>query len=200
MADYITNPSCPLFNSNNDATTTILSHQTPTIVELGSGVGLASLAAALLGCRVFATDGSPSSTRLLQENFDRYRSDCAFTPQASLLEWGDDASVDSLIYNLGKLPDIVIASDVVYAHSAREELSQTIRKLCPPGHMNGRVVIAHRWRADPTDEERFFQSFNGDFDRQEIGIEFFPEDEYYRTKSMIDFRYPMSIFEMKRKW
>jgi len=191
----------------NDDATTNAGVQPPqplqpsNVVELGSGVGLASVAAALLGCRVFATDGMPSSIRLLQENFERYASDIPVTPHASMLEWGDDHAVDSLLQNqlLGKLPDIVMASDVVYAHSAREELAQTVRRLCPQGHTDGRVLIAHRWRANPVDEESFFQLFDDEFHREEVGLEFFPEDSYYRTRSMMDMKYPISIFEMRRK-
>eukprot|EP00571_Detonula_confervacea_P006173 CAMPEP_0172316122 /NCGR_PEP_ID=MMETSP1058-20130122/27348_1 /TAXON_ID=83371 /ORGANISM="Detonula confervacea, Strain CCMP 353" /LENGTH=298 /DNA_ID=CAMNT_0013030375 /DNA_START=63 /DNA_END=959 /DNA_ORIENTATION=- len=209
LADYITNPASPLeafqrMRIHEDAssnTNARLQPQPSTVVELGSGVGLTSLAAALLGCRVYATDGSPSSTRLREENFERYASDCPVAPHASMLEWGDAAAVDSLIHNqlLGQLPDVVMASDVVYAHSAREELSRTVRQLCPKGHIHGRVLIGHRWRANPVDEESFFKSFDDDFDREEVGLKFFPEDDYYRTRSMIDMKYPMSIFEMRRK-
>ena len=205
LADYITNPACPLeaFQrmriSENDVQPQ--PSKPSTVVELGSGIGLASLAAAFLGCRVYATDGSPSSIRLLQGNFERYANDCPIAPHASMLEWGDANAADAIIHNhLQKLPDIVMASDVVYAHSAREELSQTVRQLCPRGHINGRVLVAHRWRANPVDEEAFFQSFDDEFDREEVGIEYFPNDEYYRTRSFIDMKYPISIFEMRRKW
>ena len=94
--------------------------------------------------------------------------------------------VDSLIKDqlMGQLPDIVMASDVVYAHSARKELSQTIRRLCPSHHINGRVVIAHRWRANPDDEELFFKSFRDEFDIKEVSLDYFPPDTYYRTKSV----------------
>lgn len=207
LADYITNPACPLeafhrMRIHDDATTNArLQPQPSTIVELGSGVGLSSLAAALLGCRVYATDGSPSSVRLLDENFHRYNGVCPIAPHASMLEWGDGSAVDSLIHNqlFGQYPDVVMASDVVYAHSAREELSQTVRQLCPRGHIHGKVLIAHRWRADPVSEESFFQSFDADFDREEVGLEFLPEDRYYRTRSLMDMKYPVSIFEMRRK-
>ena len=197
LADYISNPACsPIFKDND------VSSQPYSVVELGSGVGLASLAAAFAGCRVVATDGSPSSIKLLNENFERYKNDCPVSPHAVHLEWGDTTTIESIIQNqlLGKLPDVIMASDVVYAHSAREELSQTIRKLCPRGHIRGRVVLAHRWRTDPSDEESFFHSFHDEFDIAQVGLEYFPEDEYYRTRSMIDMRYPMSIFEMRRKW
>jgi len=204
LADYVTNPACPLeafrrarrgrIDDGGD-------EEAPTVVELGSGVGLASLAAAFAGCRVHATDGSPSSIRLLEENFGRYADDCPFPPTASMMEWGDGDAADWLMNDIlrGRPPDVVMASDVVYAHSAREELSRTVRRLCPVGHVGGRVLIAHRWRADPVDEESFFRSFDDEFDRGEVGLEFFPEGSYYRTRSMIDMKYPVSIFEMRRK-
>lgn len=187
LADFISNPECPLFK-----------YQSPSscsIVELGSGIGLASLAAAFLGCKVIATDGSLSSIRLLNENFQKYSSECIYQPQATFLEWGNDMKVDSLINDqlLGRLPDIVMASDVVYAHSARQELSQTIRRLCPRHHVNGRVVIAHRWRANPDDEELFFKSFKDDFDIEEVSLDYFPPDTYYRTKSVSSIEYSLAL-------
>ena len=206
LADYITNPACPLeafqrmrIHEDGDDNAR-LQPQPSTVVELGSGVGLASLAAAFLGCRVFATDGSPSSIRLMDENFEKYASDIPIPPRAIRLDWGDMDEVESIIQSdLSCLPDVIMASDVVYSYSAREELSQTIRRLCPLGHSSGRVVIAHRWRADPADEESFFESFDNDFDREEVGLEFLPDDGYHRTRNMMDMRYPISIFEMRRK-
>ena len=205
LADYITNPACPIeafqrMKIHDKDDNARLQPQPSTVVELGSGVGLASLAAAFLGCRVFATDGAPSSIRLMKENFEKYKTDCPIPPRALRLEWGDvDAAEKLLQSELCNLPDVIMASDVVYAHSAREELAKTIRHLCPPGHINGRVVIAHRWRCDVADEESFFELFDEDFERQEVGVEFLPDDGYHRRRSMIDMRYPISIFEMRRK-
>lgn len=89
----------------------------------------------------------------------------------------------------------------MYAHSARKELQSTIRQLCPKGHIHGRVVIAHRWRTDPIYEESFFEAFDNEFDREEVDVEFMPVDEdgYYRRRSMLDMKFPVSIFEMRRK-
>eukprot|EP00986_Skeletonema_menzelii_P016200 scaffold13914_cov147-Skeletonema_menzelii.AAC.1 len=205
LADYITNPACPLeafqrMRIHEDDSNARVQPQPATVVELGSGVGLASLAAAFLGCRVFATDGSPSSIRVMAENFDQYASDIPIPPRALRLDWGDMDEAESLIQSeLCCLPDVIMASDVVYSYSAREELSQTIRRLCPLGHSSGRIVIAHRWRTDPADEESFFKSFDNDFDREEVGLEFLPDDGYHRTRNMMDMRYPISIFEMRRK-
>jgi len=205
LADYITNPACPLeafqrmrIHDDDDGNVR-LQPQPATVVELGSGVGLASLAAAFLGCRVFATDGSPSSIRLMNENFEKYAPDFAMPPRTLRLDWGDMDAAQSLIQSeLCCLPDVIMASDVVYSYSAREELAATIRLLCPKGHL-GRVVIAHRWRTDPADEGSFFESFDDDFDREEVGLEFLPDDGYHRTRNMMDMRYPISIFEMRRK-
>lgn len=148
---------------------------------------------------MFATDCSPSSIRLMDENFQKYASDYPIPPRALLLDWGDIGAAESLIQSeLCCLPDVIMASDVVYSYSAREELAQTIRHLCPPSH-TGTVVIAHRWRTDPADEESFFESFDNDFDREEVGLEFLPDDGYHRTRNMMDMRYPISIFEMRRK-
>ena len=216
LADYITNPACPVeafrrmnlreeeedgVNVNVNENENGFLPPSSTVVELGSGVGLASLAAALLGCHVCATDGSPSSISLLRENFDRYADDFAVHPQASLLDWGDVPAAESLIRNQlgGRLPDVVMASDVIYAHSAREELARTIRQLCPVGHVNGRVLVAHRWRVDPLGEESFFKSFDDDFVRKEVPIDFMPLDPYFRTRNMRDMKLPVSIFEMRRK-
>mmetsp|Transcript_15299 Transcript_15299/g.17592 ORF Transcript_15299/g.17592 Transcript_15299/m.17592 type:complete len:295 (+) Transcript_15299:109-993(+) len=208
LADYITNPKCKLeaFQRkrmvDNDDLISRQQYQPSTVVELGSGVGLASLAASFMGCRVISTDGAPSSIRLLTENFERYTSDCDILPTSSHLEWGDVQSTQSLLTNElnNQLPDVIMASDVVYALSARDELSKTIRQLCPRGHTTGRIVMAHRWRANAFDEEKFFASFDDEFDREEVGLEFMPEDGYHNRRSMMDMRYPISIFEMRRKF
>lgn len=88
LANYITNPACPIeafqrMKIHDEDDNARLQPQPSTVVELGSGVGLASLAAAFLGCRVFATDGAPSSIRLMKENFEKYQTDCPIPPRAS---------------------------------------------------------------------------------------------------------------------
>jgi predicted nicotinamide N-methyase len=200
LAHYITNPACPIEGFERMRDSTNYAKKPSIVVELGSGIGLVSLAAALLGCQVCATDGSPSSIRLLEENFARYSNKFSVMPKASLLDWGNLSAANCLIQHelCGQYPDVIIASDVVYAHSAKFELKETIKHLCPKGH-NGKAVIAHRWRAEPVEEMRFFESFDDEFDREEVGLEWFPDDNYYRTKSMIDFKYPVSIFQMSRK-
>jgi len=177
---------------------------TPLIQELGAGIGLASIAAARLGCRVFATDGSPTSVGLLEDNFRTNLPDeggdggpTTIRPRASMLEWGDLDSADGLVRkDILSLPDVIMASDVVYLRSARRELADTIRRLCPDGHLRGRVVVAHRWRTDTmtdtADEASFFEEFDGEFDREEVAAELLPEG--YNTRAG-----DVSVFVMKRK-
>jgi len=191
-------------HADSDGNVVLPAHPPTTVVELGSGVGLASMAAAFLGCRVFGTDGALSSVELLNENFGRYDGEFneGAKPKGLLLKWGDSEAVRELIERdlEGCFPDVVMASDVVYAHSAREELTKTIRELCPEGHLDGRVVVAHRWRVDPKGEEAFFKGFEDEFEVEEVPVELLPPDPYYRTRSLIDFKLPVSIFEMRRKW
>ena len=207
LAHFITNPACPVEGfhrmrtedekKSNSKTT----RQNPTtVIELGSGVGLVSIAAALIGCNVIATDGSPSSIRLLEENIQRYTNEFPVTPRASLLAWGDLDATDRLIQQefSGHHPDLIVASDVIYTHSAKTELANTIKYLCPQGH-TGSVLIAHRWRTEIKEEMKFFENFKSEFISEEVGPEWLPEDKYYRTKSLIDFKYPVSIFHMRRK-
>ena len=202
LTHYITNPACPVegFQRMLPKEDTTVPQRPSSVVELGSGVGLVSLSAAFLGCQVVATDGSPSSIRLLEENFDRYRHDFKYMPRASLLDWGDMVAAEQLIQHdlFGQYPDVIVASDVIYAHSAKIELANTIKYLCPVGH-DGCILIAHRWRTEPEEEMAFFESFDTEFDREEVGVEWLPEDSYFRTKSMIDFKHPVSIYQMRRK-
>mmetsp|Transcript_11013 Transcript_11013/g.23902 ORF Transcript_11013/g.23902 Transcript_11013/m.23902 type:complete len:236 (+) Transcript_11013:515-1222(+) len=223
LAHYITHPSCEIEafrrmrihgdgkGSGGDSTSSTSSSgrvqvQPSTVVELGAGIGLASIAAARLGCRVFATDGSPTSVRLLKDNFRvNLPDDCGPTtikPLASMLEWGDLDGADGLVDQISSLPDVIMASDVVYLRSAQRDLAETIRRLCPDGHLHGRVVVAHRWRADSmtdttADEAAFFEGFDGEFDTEEVAGELLPEG--YNMRSRVGTKLPVSVFVMRRK-
>ena len=223
LAHYITHPSCEIeafqrmrihegdkgcdYSKSSNSSGGRVQVQPSTVVELGAGIGLASIAAARLGCRVFATDGSPTSVRLLKENFrvnlpGDGGSPTTIRPRASMLEWGDLDGADGLVRDqILSLPDVIMASDVVYLRSAQKDLADTIRRLCPEGHLHGRVVVAHRWRTDSmtdtADEAAFFEGFDGEFVREEVPADLLPEG--YKMKSLVDMKLPVSIFVMRRK-
>jgi predicted nicotinamide N-methyase len=74
-------------------------------VELGCGLGLPSIAAALAGARVLATDWSPDAIAFTAEN--ARRNDAAV--QTAIVDWQAPAAL------LERAPfDLVIASDVLY--------------------------------------------------------------------------------------
>jgi predicted nicotinamide N-methyase len=74
-------------------------------LELGCGLGLPSLAAALAGGRVLATDWSPDAIELLAANAQR--NDVAI--ETALLDWRTPAAV------IERGPwDLVLAADVLY--------------------------------------------------------------------------------------
>jgi predicted nicotinamide N-methyase len=74
-------------------------------LELGCGLGLPSLAAALAGGRVLATDWSPDAIELLEANAERN----GVTIETALLDWRTPAAV------IERGPwDLVLAADILY--------------------------------------------------------------------------------------
>jgi predicted nicotinamide N-methyase len=74
------------------------------VIELGCGLGLPAIAAALAGGRVLATDWSPDSVAITARNAER--NDAAL--DARVFRWDDPAEP------LGPLWPLVLASDVLY--------------------------------------------------------------------------------------
>ena len=99
------------------------------VLELGCGLGLPSLAAAIAGGRVMATDWAPEALDAVRRNAER--NDLAVETLVS--DWRDPAEL------LARGPfDLVIAADVVYERrnvSPLTELLRTLRCEC--------------WLADP---------------------------------------------------
>ena len=151
------------------------------VVELGSGIGVAGLAAAALGHRVLLTDLA-FALPLLRINADANAHRCAYQPAVAALEWG--CTDDELHAALGALgahddvppaaastvpapaaastvpapaasPMVLLASDVVYEPTAYEPLVHTMRRLGTLGLATS-TVMAHRSRHP--DEHRFFAS------------------------------------------
>jgi predicted nicotinamide N-methyase len=75
------------------------------VLELGAGLGLPSLAAALRGANVLATDWSEDAVELLQENARRN----GLTVQSERFDWSEPEQL------LRQEPwDLVLAADVLY--------------------------------------------------------------------------------------
>lgn len=190
LADYICNPFCP---DDLDG---------KTVIELGAGLGLGSIAAALTGARVIATDLFTTASEqvgedrrvdpldLLNANLAAYSHRFKHQPTRANLTWGDDAAAAAL-----PTPDFVIASDVVYPDSAREPLRATIEALCPAG--SGAVVLmAHRWRLPPGEDEDFFASFDGLFERSDVPDTMLPPE--YRNRDSTG-RLPIALMRWTRR-
>ena len=113
-------------------------------LELGCGLGLPSLAAALAGGRVLATDWAPDAVAMTARNAER--NDlwidtlvCSWSEPEPLLERGPW--------------DLVLASDVLYEERNGEALAPLLPRLLAP---HGEV-----WLADPgrPAAERFLAGF-----------------------------------------
>ena len=102
------------------------------VLELGCGLGLPSLAAALAGGRVLATDWSPQAIELLEENAERNEA----TVETALVDWlRPDAIVERAPW------DLVLAADVLYERRNVAPLLDLLPRL-----VDERGEI---WLADP---------------------------------------------------
>jgi predicted nicotinamide N-methyase len=98
-----------------------------SVAEVGCGLGLPSLIAALGGARVLATDWSPDAIELLRGNAERN----GITLEAQVVPWNAPEAL------LDRAPfDLVLASDVLYERRNAEELLELLPKL------GGEVLVA----------------------------------------------------------
>jgi predicted nicotinamide N-methyase len=124
------------------------------VLELGAGLGLPSLAAAIRGADVLATDWAEDAVALLREN--AARNEIALTVER--VRWDDPASLLS-----GAPWDLVLCADVLYEQRNAEQL----RELLP--RLGGDVLIAEPGRP-------FAASFLGAWAVEEIA------DRVYRLR------------------
>lgn len=99
---------------------------TTTVMELGCGTALVSLAAAALGAdRVLATDGNPAVVALAAANVERnHASD---NVQAIHLPWGLLSAVD-----YSESADLVLGSDLTYFSGNWPALAETMATVLTP--------------------------------------------------------------------
>jgi predicted nicotinamide N-methyase len=97
------------------------------VVELGCGLGLASLGAALAGARVLATDWSAEALTLLEDNAAANGLDL----ETRRVDWTAPEGL------LARAPfDLVLAADVLYERRAVEPLAALLPRL------GGEVLLA----------------------------------------------------------
>ncbi|MCW0214521.1 MAG: methyltransferase domain-containing protein [Pseudonocardia sp.] len=102
------------------------------VLELGCGLGLPSIAAAMAGAKVLATDRSPDGVAFAADNARR----SGVSIETAACSWSDPAAL------LGRAPwDLVLAADVLYGHRNVAELLDLLPRLVGRG---GEV-----WLADP---------------------------------------------------
>ena len=99
-----------------------------SVLELGCGVGLAGIAAALRGARVLQTDYAPGALALAREN--ALRNGCPDIAQ-QVADWRDFPP-------LGRF-DLILGADILYEPRVHVHLRQVLERHLRPG---GRAVLA----------------------------------------------------------
>lgn len=110
-------------------------------VELGSGCGLLSAVVGRLGAACIATDlleNLPLLRSNLQANHVEH--DGVPPPRVRELRWGAEAAQALLRDDCEGKVDFVLASDIMYVHSAVSDLVATLDVLCSAETM---VLLAH---------------------------------------------------------
>ena len=105
------------------------------MLELGCGLGLPSLAAALGGARVLATDRSADALAFAGANAAQN----GVTVQTAVCAWAEPAPL------LARAPwDLVLAADVLYGQRDVDELTALLPRLVEDGARCGSPTLAAR--------------------------------------------------------
>jgi predicted nicotinamide N-methyase len=111
-----------------------------SVLEIGCGLGLPSLAAARAGARVLATDGSLEAVAYTAHSFALNELD----GEAAVVDWGTQS--DALA---ARGPwDLVLAADVLYLQANVELALRLLPRLVAPG---GEILLADPDRAGARD-------------------------------------------------
>ena len=136
-------------------------------LELGCGLGLPSLAAAIAGGRVVATDWSPQAIDLLRDNAER-------NDLAIAVERADWASPDTL---LERAPwDLVLGADLLYERRNAELLLPLLPRLL--------ATTSELWLADPGRPPAgpFFEAMAETFEIEAAQDELLPQGAVLRLR------------------
>jgi predicted nicotinamide N-methyase len=118
------------------------------VLELGCGLGVPSLTAALGGARVLATDWAPDAVELLRENATRNGA----ALEVAIVDWVRPGRI------VGRTWDLVLAADVLYERRNVEPLLRLLSRLrtreillAEPGRPASREFLARAregWHVD----------------------------------------------------
>jgi len=118
------------------------------VVELGAGLGLPSLAAALAGADVLATDWAEDAVALLRENAARN----ALRLRVERVRWDEPELL------LAEAPwDVVLGADLLYEERNADQLAELLPRLggemlvAEPGRPYAKDFL-ERFRAKPVGE------------------------------------------------
>ncbi|XP_075446865.1 protein-lysine methyltransferase METTL21E-like [Ascaphus truei] len=121
------------------------------IIEIGSGTGLVSIVACLLGAHITATDMQDLLGNLHHNIYQNTKLKCKHVPQVKELTWGIDLETKFPKSSLHF--DYILAADVVYNHPYLEELLATFDHLCQG---DTTIIWAMRFRQENTMQENTF--------------------------------------------
>ena len=123
-----------------------------SVIELGAGTGVVSIALSLLGARrVVATDGDVASCELCQKNAEENGANVS-TRQFT---WGSVAQLEETLALVGedsRCADWIVGADVLYDRVGSAALELTLRLLLARG---GCSLVVIGWVSRGQDEEQF---------------------------------------------
>jgi len=111
-----------------------------TVIELGSGTGLAGLVAAQFSDCCVLTDRDPGVLQLLDQNIDLNVDKFLGSCTSAKLEWGIQNFSDGCFDNLEASYDVTIAADVIYGEEVVEPLWASINAFTKS---EGKVYLSH---------------------------------------------------------
>ncbi|HJQ21059.1 MAG TPA: 50S ribosomal protein L11 methyltransferase [Gemmatimonadaceae bacterium] len=141
-----------------------------TVLELGAGVGLAGIAAAIVGARVVQTDRDEDALALCRENAARNH----VTTDVRRADWTTWAETGRY--------DWVIASDILYRSSLHEQLRAIFDASLAPG---GTLLIADPLRSASV---RFLEAMERDGWRVRMSRWTIGEGEFARAIGVFELR------------
>jgi len=116
------------------------------LLEIGCGLGLPGIVAALLGAKVTMTDYLPDALKYAMHNWNL---NISSKPDIHLLDWTKPGTISPF--------DVLIASDIAYESRSFLPLIDTLKKLV---HANGTILISEPNRAFA---QEFFDQLKNDF-------------------------------------